>query len=97
MVSGRFKHDCDACKLIGIFYEQDEKDSVDYYYHEYDDHVTLIRRFSSEPSDNASRPLWPGDSIGPNSCSYGIYNAYLNWVVHNKEEEYEDDLCKQDR
>lgn len=82
----RYQHDCKVCKYIGSFLEKDVDQFIDYWYHESDDWITFVKRYSDEPSDygayqarkNSNEPL-------PESYKR-IHQAYMDWVVYNTEE-----------
>lgn len=82
-----FKHDCNKCIFIGTFLDKEVDDFVDYWYHKNDDWVTLIRRFSDEPSDYGAMLLMNQNENNLPESYKQIYESYMHWVVYNKEED----------
>lgn len=51
-----YKHDCDGCQYLGTVHGAGPF-AVDWYRHSYGDHVSMVGRYSDEPSHNET-PYW---------------------------------------
>lgn len=75
----RFAHDCAECVYVGTV--RSDAQLVDWYRHDYGDHVSMVGRYSSEPSHNVTpyhdKPLTEyRNSVGTLTLSADALIAY---------------------